>query len=120
MMKVARFVFETTFGPFVAWCCVLAVFFAAVVMSYLGEQLDWLVGVAFFVMVVTALSYLAGFFILLAGHQYRRAIWHFLLGLVGLFLFVLIVGVSMMAGHAVAEYVTLSGSAAVQSTSAKK
>lgn len=42
MKKVARFVFETTFGPFVAWCCVLAVFFAAVVMSYLGEQLDWL------------------------------------------------------------------------------
>ena len=113
--KVARFVFETTFGLFVAWCCVLAVFFVAVVVSCLFEQLGWLVGVAFFVLVVTSLTYLAGFFIFLAEHQYRRAIWHFLLGLAGLFLFVLVAVASMMAGRAVVEYMTSNGSAVVRS-----
>ena len=95
MKKIARFVFETTVGPFVAWCCVLAVFFAAVVVSCLAPQLDWLVKAAFFVLVATAFTYLFGFFIILAERQYRRALWHFILGFVGLFLFVLAAVLSM-------------------------
>ena len=96
MKKVARFVFETTFGPFVAWCCVLAVLFVAVVVSCLFERLGWLVGVSFFVLVATSLTYLVGFFILLAEHKHRRAFWHLLLGLAGLFMFVLGGGMLML------------------------
>ena len=73
--------------------------FVAVVVSCLFAQLDWLVKVSFFVLVVTALTYLAGSFIILAERQYRRALWHFLLGFVGLFLFMLVAVSSMKVGH---------------------
>ena len=96
MKKIARFVSETTFGPVVAWCCVLAVCFVTVVVSCLFEQLGWLVGVAFFVLVATSLTYLVGFFILLAEQKHRRAFWHLLLGLAGLFMFVLGGGMLML------------------------
>ena len=88
MTKIARFVFETAFGPFVAWCCASLLLFAAHVMSPLLGKFGNAMSIM--MLVVLALAALAGviaFFISLNERKYGRAVVQFFLGIAGLLLF---------------------------------
>ena len=88
MTKIARFVFETAFGPFVAWCCASLLLFAAHVMSPLLGKFGNAMSIM--MLVVLALAALAGviaFFISLNERKYGRAMVQFFLGIAGLLLF---------------------------------
>ena len=85
---IARFVFETAFGPFVAWCCASLLLFAAHVMSPLLGKFGNAMSIM--MLVVLALAALAGviaFFISLNERKYGRAVVQFFLGIAGLLLF---------------------------------
>jgi hypothetical protein len=64
MTKIARYVFETAFGPFVAWCCAELLLFAACALSplfgWLGEVF---VIVAWIVQILALLAGVIAFFI---------------------------------------------------------
>ena len=88
MTKIARFVFETAFGPFVAWCCASLLLFAVHVMSPLLGKFGNAMSIM--MLVVLALAALAGviaFFISLNERKYGRAMVQFFLGIAGLLLF---------------------------------
>ncbi len=88
MTKIARYVFETAFGPFVAWCCASLLLFAAHVMSPLLGKFGNAMSIM--MLVVLALAALAGviaFFISLNERKYGRAMVQFFLGIAGLLLF---------------------------------
>ena len=38
MKKIERFVFETAYGPFVAWCCTALLLFAAYMALMLWQE----------------------------------------------------------------------------------
>ena len=88
MTKIARYVFETAFGPFVAWCSASLLLFAAHVMSPLLGKFGNAMSIM--MLVVLALAALAGviaFFISLNERKYGRAVVQFFLGIAGLLLF---------------------------------
>ena len=88
MVKIARYVFETAFGPFVAWCCAVLLLFAACALSPLfGWFGEVLVIVAWIVQILVLLAGVIAFFISLNERKYGRAVVQFFLGIAGLLLF---------------------------------
>ena len=117
MKKIAKFVFETAYGPFIAWCCTALLLFAAYAASSpLGRFGTALVNIMFVVQVIAAIVNIIALFKSLVEHQYGRAIGQFLLGLAGLFLFVLGLAFAFVA-HGVVAHATSSGYAEVRSAS---
>lgn len=117
MKKIAKFVFETAYGPFVAWCCTALLLFAAYAASSpLGRFGTALVNIMFVVQVIAAIVNIIAFFKSLVKHQCGRALGQFLLGLAGLFLFVLGLAFAFVA-HRVVAHATSSGYAEVRSAS---
>ena len=87
MTKIARYVFETAFGPFVAWCCAVLLLFAACALSPLfGWFGEVFVFVAWIVQILALLAGVIAFFISLNEGKWGRALGQFFLGLAGLFL----------------------------------
>ena len=117
MKKIAKFVFETTYGPFVAWCCTALLLFVAYAIS---PSLGWfgtaLVDIMFVVQVIVAIVNIIAFFKSLVKHQCGRALGQFLLGLAGLFLFGL-GSVFAFVAHVIVALATSSGYAEVRSAS---
>ena len=88
MKKIARFVFETAVGPFVAWCCSTLLLFVAFVFSpILGWFGTVIADMMFVVQVIVAFVNITAFIKSLVEHRYGRALGQFFLGLAGLFLF---------------------------------
>lgn len=88
MKKIAKFAFDTAFGPFVVWCGAALLLFAAIVMSSLFGKLGTaIVNVMLVVQVAAALVGVAAFIVSLAAHQFGRALGQFFLGIAGLLLF---------------------------------
>ena len=109
MKKVARFVFETAFGPFVAWCCSAAVLFAAYAISpLLGIVGTVIVNALILVQMSMILVGLIAIFISLNEHHYGRTLGQLFLGLAGLFLFALGSAFAFVA-HGVIAHATSSG-----------
>ena len=117
MRKIARFVFETAYGPFVAWCCTALLLFVAYAIS---PPLGWfgiaLADIMFVVQVIVAIVNIIAFFKSLVKHQCGRALGQFLLGLVGLFLFGL-GSVFAFVAHGIVAHATSSGYSEVRSAS---
>ena len=108
MKKIERFVFETAYGPFVAWCCTALLLFVAYVISPpLGRFGTAMVNIMFVVQVFAAIVNILALFKSLVEHQYGRVIGQFLLGLAGLFLFVLGLAYAFVA-HGVVAHATSS------------
>ena len=117
MKKIERFVFETAYGPFVAWCCTALLLFAVYAISPpLGRFGTALVNVMFVVQVIAAIVNIIALFKSLVEHQYGRALGQFLLGLAGLFLFGFGLVFAFVA-HGVVAHATSSGYAEVRSAS---
>ena len=71
MRKIARFVFETAYGPFVAWCCTALLLFAAYAISPpLGRFGTALVNMMFVVQVLSAIVWLVALFISLNEREW--------------------------------------------------
>ena len=88
MKKIARFVFDTAYGPFVAWCCTALLLFAAYAISPpLGRFGTVIVNMMFIVQVLAAIVELIAVFISLNESKWLRALGQFFLGIAGLFLF---------------------------------
>ena len=86
--KIARFVFETTYGPFVAWCCAMLLFFTAYIFSPMfGSLGTGIVVTMLIVQILVAITGLIAFFISLNESKWARAFGQFILGIMGLFLF---------------------------------
>lgn len=115
MKKIAKFVFETAYGPFVAWCCTALLLFAAYAISPpLGRFGTAMVNMMFVVQVLAAIVWLVALFISLNEHEWLRALGQFLLGIAGLFLFGLGLAFAFVA-HGVVAHATSSGYAEVRS-----
>ena len=75
MKKIARFVFETAYGPLVAWCCTALLLFVAYAIS---PPLGWfgiaLADIMFVVQVIVAIVNIIAFFKSLVKHQCGRAL----------------------------------------------
>ena len=84
MRKIARFVFETAYGPFVTWCCATLLLFATYAISPpLGRFGTAMVNTMSVVQAIAAIVTITALVKSLAGHRYRRALGQFLLGLAG-------------------------------------
>ena len=119
MKKIARFVFETAYGPFVAWCAAAFALLASVALSSpLGIVGSVLVWVMLAVFAVVTLAAIFAFFSALTNHRWGWALLQFFLGLVGAFLFAVGFVVAVIAGHGL-SYATSTGGAAGCVTEAK-
>ncbi len=115
--KIARFVFETAYGPFVAWCCTALLLFAAYAISPpLGTFGTAIVNMMFVVQLLAAIAWLIALFISFNEREWRRALGQFLLGIAGLFLFGFGLTFAFVA-HGVVAHATSSGYAEVRSAS---
>ena len=115
MRKIARFVFETAYGPFVTWCCATLLLFATYAISPpLGRFGTAMVNTMSVVQAIAASVTITALVKSLAGHRYRRALGQFLLGLAGLFLFGLGLVFAFVA-QCVVAFATSSGYAEVRS-----
>ena len=109
MKKIARFVFETAYGPFVVWCCTALLLFAAFVMSPpLGKFGVAMANLMLVVQAGAALVNVVAVIMSLAGRQFGRALGQFFLCIAGLLLFGIGLAVAFVAHGAVA-YATSSG-----------
>ena len=117
MMKIAKFVFETAYGPFVAWCCNALLLFVAYAIS---PPLGWfgtaLVNMMLVVQVLAAIVWLIALFISFNEREWVRALVQFFLGIAGLFLFGFGLTFAFVA-HGVVAHATSSGYAEVRSAS---
>lgn len=117
MKKIAKFVFETAYGPFVAWCCTALLLFAAYAISPpLGRFGTAMVNMMFVVQVLAAIAWLIALFISLNERERLRALVQFFLGIAGLFLFGFGLTFTFVARGVVA-HATSSGYAEVRSAS---
>ncbi len=117
MKKIVKFVFETAYGPFVAWCCTALLLFAAYAISPpLGRFGTAMVNMMFVVQVLSAIVWLVALFISLNEREWLRALGQFFLGIAGLFLFGFGLVFAFVA-HDVVAYATSSGYAEVKSAS---
>ena len=118
MKKIARFVFETAYGPLVAWCCTALLLFATYAISPpLGRFGTAMVKIMFVVQVLAAIAWLIALFISLNEREWGRALGQFFLGIAGLLLFGFGLVFAFMA-HGVVAHATSSGYyAEVRSTS---
>lgn len=111
MKKIAKFVFETAYGPFVVWCAAAFALLASVALSsplgIVGSVLVWAMLAVFAVVTIAAIF---AFFSALTNHRWGWALLQFFLGLVGAFLFVVGLVVAVMAGHGI-SYATSTGGA---------
>ena len=82
MKKIVKFVFETAYGPFVAWCCTALLLFAAYAISPpLGRFGTAMVNMMFVVQVLSAIVWLVALFISLNEREWLRALGQFFLGI---------------------------------------
>ena len=82
LKKIAQFLFETVFGPFVFWCAAALAFFTSIILaSLLGKFGAALGDIALVALVVMSLVAVAAFFLALVRRQWRRAAGQFLLGI---------------------------------------
>ena len=117
MKKIAKFVFNTAYGPFVAWCCNALLLFAAYAISPpLGRFGAAMVNMMLVVQVLAAIVWLIALFISFNEHEWVRAFVQFFLGIAGLFLFGFGLTFAFMA-HGVVAHATSSGYAEVRSAS---
>ena len=117
MKKIAKFVFETAYGPFVAWCCTALLLFAAYAISLpLGRFGTAMVNMMFVVQVLAAIVWLIALFISFNAREWLRALVQFFLGIAGLLLFGFGLVFTFMARGVVA-HATSSGYAEVRSAS---
>jgi len=117
MKKIVKFVFETAYGPFVAWCCTALLLFAVYAISPpLGRFGTAMVNMMFVVQVLSAIVWLVALFISLNEREWLRALGQFFLGIAGLFLFGFGLVFAFVA-HGVVAYATSSGYAEVKSAS---
>ena len=116
MKKIAKFVFNTAYGPFVAWCCNALLLFAAYAISPpLGRFGAAMVNMMLVVQVLAAIAWLIALFISFNEREWMRALGQFFLGIVGLFLFGFGLFFAFVA-HGVVAHATSSGYAEVRST----
>ena len=88
MKKVARFVFDTAYGPFVAWCCTALLLFASYALSpLLGNFGFAMVRIMYAMLLVAAVVNVAAIIKSLADRQSGRGLFQLLLALAGLLLF---------------------------------
>jgi len=115
MQKVVRFVYETAYGPFVAWCFSALLLFAVYAISPpLGRFGTAMVNMMVIVQVITAIVNITALFKSLVEHQHGRALGQFFLGLAGLFLFGYGLAFAFVV-HGVVAHATSSGYAEVRS-----
>jgi hypothetical protein len=107
--KIARFVFETAYGPFVAWCCAMLLFFTAFIFSPMfGSLGTGIVVTMLIVQILVAIAGLIAFFISLNESKWVRAFGQFILGIMGLFLF----SVGLVYAYVACRFVTYAISGA--------
>lgn len=117
MKKIANFVFETAYGPFVAWCCTAMLLFAAYAISPpLGTFGTAMVNMMFVVQVLAAIVWLIALLISLNEREWVRALGQLFLGIAGLLLFGFGLAFAFVA-HGVVAHATSSGYAEVRSAS---
>ena len=112
--KIAKFLFETVFGPFVFWCVAAGMFFASIILaSPLGKFGAALGVIALVALAAMSLVAVAAFILALVRRRWKRAAGQFFLGIVGVVLFGIGLTVSWMAA-AVFAYATSSGGSQAQ------
>ena len=103
MKKIARFLFDTDFGPFIAWWMVAAVFFALLFVSQLlGVSALSLICIVLLALGVVSMVGVAAFIYALWHRRWNRAIGQFLLGAISLPLFFLGFPLSVIGIRAIA------------------
>ena len=113
LRKIAQFLFETVFGPFVLWCAAALAFFASIILaSPLGKFGAALGVIAFVALAVMSLVAVAAFFLALVRRRWRRAAGQFLLGIVGVVLFCMGLTASWLTAAVIAHATSSSGARA--------
>ena len=113
LKKIAQFLFETAFGPFVFWCAAALAFFTSIILaSPLGKFGAALGDIALVALVVMSLVAVAAFFLALVRRQWRRAAGQFLLGIVGVVLFCIGLTASWLVAAVIAQATSSGGARA--------
>ena len=96
--KIAKFLFETVFGPFVFWCVAAGMFFASIILASPFGNFGAALGViALVALAAMSLVAVAAFILALVRRRWKRAAGQFFLGIVGVVLFGIGLTVSWMA-----------------------
>ena len=121
MKKIARFLFETDFGPFIIWWTVAGALFAVIIVpQLLGVNASVLSEIILLALGVVSVAGVAAFLFALLRRRWNRAIGQLLLGVVTLPLFFIGFFMSCMGGRFIACATSTGARCAIVKNEAEK